>query len=266
MEKQMKNSSGGEYTLKRRVKILEMLDLHGQLRINELSEIFNVSQVTIRNDLTHLEEKGLLIRTRGGGIKNERVSIDYHLKEKAKRNLLEKQAIGKKTIELIHDNDTIILDSGTTTLEVAKNLAGFKNLTVITNALNIISQLIHYSNIKVIVLGGDLRNSSLSMIGPIADVNIRNYYCDKLIMGVDSINSQHGISTPTIEEAHLNRLMIDISKEVVVVTDSSKFFRRSFAFIAPITKINTIVTDSNIPKSDLQNLQSANIRTIIVDV
>ena len=266
MEKQKKNASDSDLTFDRRVKILEILDIQGQIKIKELSEIFNVSEVTIRNDLTKLEEKDLLIRTRGGGIKTQWVSIDYHLKEKAKRHLIEKQAIGKKTIELIKDNDTIILDSGTTTLEVAKNLSIFKNITVITNALNIISQLIHYPNIKVIVLGGNLRNSSLSMIGPIADVNLKNYYCDKFIMGVDSINSQHGISTPTIEEAHLNRLMIDISKEVIVVTDSSKFLRRSFAFIAPITKINTIVTDSKISASDLQNLQSANIRTIIVNV
>lgn len=266
MKKQMNDSSVGDFTLNRRVKILEMLDDEGQLKINQLSEIFNVSDVTIRNDLTQLEEKGLLIRTRGGGIRIQRVGLDYHLEEKARRNLKEKQAIGKKTVELINDNDTIILDSGTTTQEVAKNLSNINNLTVITNALNIVSQLIQFPNIRVVVLGGNLRNSSLSMIGPIAEINIKNYYCDKLIMGVDSINSLHGISTPTIEEAHLNRFMIECAKEVIVVTDSSKFLRRSFAFIAPITIVNTIVTDCKIPESDYQNLQKANIRTVVVEV
>lgn len=266
MEKQKNNSSVGDFTLDRRAKILEMLNDEGQLKINQLTEIFNVSEVTIRNDLTHLEDKGLLVRTRGGGIRIQRVGLDYHLEEKAKQNLKEKQAIGRKSVELINDNDTIILDSGTTTQEVAKNLSNINNLTVITNALNIVSQLIQYPNIRVVVLGGNLRNSSLSMIGPIAEINIKNYYCDKLIMGVDSISSLHGISTPTIEEAHLNRLMIECAKEVIVVTDSSKFLRRSFAYIAPISIVNTIVTDSKIPESDYQHLQKANIRTVLVEI
>jgi len=240
--------------------------LHGHVGVADLSRRFRVSEVTIRNDLGHLETRGVLIRARGGAIKNQRVSIDYHLTEKSKRNLAEKQAIGRKTVELISDDDTIILDSGTTTLEVAKHLAGFKNLTIITNALNVASQLMNFPQIKVIMLGGMLRHSSLSMLGPLAEANIRNYFCDKLIMGVDSIDSRYGISTPTIEEAHLNRLMIEIAKEVVVVTDSSKFLRKSFAFIAPITEVDVVVTDANIPDDERKNLESLGITTIVVPV
>lgn len=260
------NQSNGnkDMTLDRRAKIIKKLELNGQVRVLELSNEFNVSDVTIRNDLAQLEEKGLLIRSRGGAMKPQRVGIDYKLFEKSKRNLKEKQAIGKKAAELLNEGDTIIIDSGTTAMEVAGNLSKFENITVITNALNIASQLSNFDKIKVIMLGGMLRHNSLSLTGPIAENSLKNYYCDKLIIGVDGIDSQYGISTPNIEEAQLNRLMIEISKEVIVVTDSSKFLRRSFAFIAPMKDVDTVITDTNIPKEELQRLENLGLRAILV--
>ena len=250
-------------TIGRRVKILEVLNSEGQVTVSELSKKFNVTEVTIRNDLSHLAGKELLIKTRGGGLKAQRVGIDQHLNDKAKINSKEKQAIGKKAAELINDNDTIIIDSGTTTIEIAKNLSRIKNLTVITNALNIASQLIQ-DEIKVILLGGILRTASLSLTGPIGENSIKNFYCDKCFLGVDGIDSQSGIYTPNLEEAHLNRMMINASKEVIIVTDSNKFKRKSFAHIAPITKVNMIITDSKIPENELKNLQSMGIKVILV--
>ena len=250
-------------TISRRVKILEVLNSEGQVTVSELSKKFNVTEVTIRNDLSHLAGKELLIKTRGGGLKIQRVGIDQHLNDKAKINSKEKQAIGKKASELINENDTIIIDSGTTTIEIAKNLSRIKNLTVITNALNIASQLIR-DEIKVIVLGGILRTASLSLTGPIGENSIKNFYCDKCFLGVDGIDSQSGIYTPNLEEAHLNRMMINASKEVIIVTDSNKFKRKSFAHIAPINKVNMIVTDSKIPEDELKNLQSMGIKVILV--
>jgi DeoR family transcriptional regulator of aga operon len=169
-----------------------------------------------------------------------------------------------KAAQLIQDNDTIIIDSGTTTIEVAKNLNHVKNLTVISNALNIAGQLVNYEDMKVILLGGILRNTSLSLIGSIAESSIKNFYCDKLFMGVDGIDSQYGVFTPNSEEAYLNRHMIENSKQVIVVTDSSKFKRKGFAFIAPITQIDIVVTDSGIPPEELKNLRNIGVTTIIV--
>ncbi len=250
-------------TIDRRVKILDILNSSGQVAVNELSKIFDVSEVTIRNDLSQLENKGLLIKTRGGALKIQSVGIDQHLNEKAKINSKDKQAIGKKAAEIINDNETIIIDSGTTTVEIAKNLAGKKNLTVVTNALNIASQLIN-DDIRVIVLGGLMRSNSLSLVGPIAENSIKNFYCDKCFIGVDGIDSASGIFTPIPEEASLNKLMIEYSKEVVVVTDSSKFKRKSFGFIAPISKVNMIITDSKIPEDEFTNLQNMGIKVILV--
>ena len=120
------------------------------------------------------------------------------------------------------------MDSGTTTLEIAKNLGNFKNLTVITNSLNIAGQLVEFPDIKVIIPGGSLRRNSLSLVGAISERSLNNLYCDKVFIGVDGIDTQYGISTPNVDEAYINNLMINNSRKTIVVTDSSKFGNRSF--------------------------------------
>ncbi|MCB0729534.1 MAG: DeoR/GlpR transcriptional regulator [Ignavibacteriae bacterium] len=251
-------------TSQRRSKILEKIEFEGTVRVKELSELHHVSKVTIRNDLDQLEKKNLLVRARGGAMKLQRVGIDYNLNVKSMKHSLEKQAIGKKAAELVKDGETIILDSGTTTLEVAKNLDKFNNLTVITNSLHIAGQMVDTPNVRVIVPGGSLRRNSLSLVGSSAEEILKNYYCDKVFIGVDGIDSNYGISTPNFEEAHLNNVMIDNSREVIVVTDSSKFKHRSFASIAPLSKIHTIVTDKNIPADEKQAIENLGIKLIIV--
>ncbi len=251
-----------ENTVLRRSQMLEMIEEQGQLNVRELSVRFKVSAVTIRNDLGHLEQKGLLIRTRGGAIRNQRVNIDSRLSEKARRNRAEKVRIGKKAASLIREGETIILDSGTTTFELARNLSAFRELTVITNALNIAIHLAQYKAIKVIVPGGLLREPSLSLAGPSAEESLRNYYCDKAFLGVDGIDTAHGISTPNPEEACLNRVMIKNAREVIVLTDSSKFRKRSFAFIAPVTDIDRIITDHHIRREEREGLIAAGVEVV----
>jgi len=251
-----------EETVSRRSKILTQLEEHGQINVKQLSQYFNVSEVTIRNDLTYLENKNLLIRSRGGAIKQQRVGIDFKLTVKTKKYQTEKQKIGRLAVDLIKEDDTIILDSGTTTAEIARNLGRFNKLTVITNALNIACILSDFSNIRVIILGGYLRANSLSLVGPMAESALRHYYVDKVFLGVDGIDSGHGISTPNIEEAYLNRTMIEMSKEVFVVTDSSKFNKRSFALIVPVNALDFVITDSGIPDDEKKNLQNAEVQII----
>lgn len=253
-----------DVTFDRRAKIIDEIEEAGVVKVTDLSRKFGVSDVTIRNDLLQLEKKNILIRAHGGAVKFQRVGVDFELDIKSKIHLAEKQKIAKKSIELIKDGDTIILDSGTTTLQIAKNLTNFNDLTVITNSLNIAGQLVDLTKVKVIIPGGNLRRKSLSLIGSIAENSIKNYYCDKLFLGVDGIDTKYGISTPNAEEAFLNNIMINISREVIVVTDSSKFLRKSFAFIAPLSKIHTIITDNNIPEDEKRNLEKSNINLHIV--
>ena len=251
-------------TVERRKNILHQINEEGQVLVPELSKEFDVSEVTIRNDLGQLEKKNMLIRARGGAIKTERgVGIDFRLSEKGKLNIQEKARIGKKAAQLVNEHDTIILDSGTTTMEVAKNLDQLNDITVICNALNIISQLIQMNNLSLIIPGGYLRKSSLSLVGPLAEKNLQNLYVDKVFLGVDGFDTKHGVYTPNIEEAYLNEIMIKISKEVIVVCDSSKFLRSSLAYICIIDKIHCVITDSGIPDEDKKRLEDAGIRVII---
>jgi DeoR family transcriptional regulator of aga operon len=149
-------------------------------------------------------------------------------------------------------------------MEVARNISGYTDLTILTNAINIAASLTGNPSCRVIMLGGILRLKSLSLVGTQAEENLRTYSCDKLYIGVDGIDSGYGLTTPNIEEAHLNRIMIDVVKEVILVTDSSKFQRRSFAFIAPIEKVHTIITDQGIPKEEHKILEDLGINVILV--
>ncbi|VAW27393.1 Transcriptional regulator, DeoR family [hydrothermal vent metagenome] len=251
-------------TVERRAIIIDELNLKGKVNVSELSNLFKVSEVTIRNDLSQLEQKNVLIRARGGALKLDPVGIDYHISEKDKINIEAKQLIGKKATEFINEGDTIMIDSGTTAMELVRNLKEQKELTVITNALNIANQLSKNSNINVIIPGGFLRKKSFSLIGTPAEKSLRNYYCDKLFLGVDGLDIDFGLTTPNIEEAHLNSTMIEMSNQIIVLADSSKLFKRSLAYICPISKIDILITDSGISKDQKNALESVDIQVVIV--
>lgn len=260
----MENNTEIKSTIKRRSFIMQQLEANGQVSVNDLSTMFGVSEVTIRNDLAKLEKKNLLIRARGGAMRITRVGTDIELSDKQRIHFLEKQKIGKLAASLVNDGDTIIIDSGTTTMEVARNLTHVKDLTVITNALNIAIQLAKLKTINVIVPGGIVRNESQSLVGSNSTDSFRNLYCDKLFLGVDGFDTTYGLSTPNIEEAHLNQTMIEVSKQVITTADSTKFQRRSLAHICPISKIHTLVTDSGINKNLKKELEKNGIKVLTV--
>ena len=259
-------SKNRDSTVTRRKETLHLISDKGQVSVKALSEKFRVSEVTIRNDLEQLEKKNLLIRARGGALKvenNNGVAIDQRLTEKNRINFHEKANIGKKAAQLVKESDTIIIDSGSTTAEMVKSLPELQDLTVITNALNIANQLMNITHINVIIPGGFLRKNSLSMVGPQAEKSLRNFNVDKAFLGVDGFDTRNGIFTPNVEEARLNEIMIEISKEVILLADSSKFSKRSFAFICSIRQIDKVITDSGIPEDDLKRLQDAGVEVII---
>ncbi len=242
-----------------------MLAESGEVFVEPLSQKFEVSEVTIRNDLDQLEQKNMLIRARGGAIKMETsVGIDQRLADKNRINFQEKSRIGRKAAELVLETDTIIIDSGSTTAELVRNLPEFNDLTIITNALNIANQLLTKTNVNVIIPGGYLRKNSLSLVGPLAEKSLRNFNVDKAFLGVDGFDTKRGVFTPNVEEARLNEIMIEISKEVILLTDSTKFGKRSFAFICDVQAIDKVITDEGIREDDMKRLQDAGIEVIIV--
>lgn len=251
-------------TVDRREKILKLISEKGKVYVHELSILFKVSEVTIRNDLDQLEKKNHLIRARGGAMKMEgSVSLDFKLSDKHKLHYSEKARIGKKAASLISNSETIILDSGTTTAEVSKNLAGLNNITVVTNAINIVNSLAQLTDINVIMPGGLLRKNSLSLVGPLAEKNFRQLYVDKAFIGVDGFDIKIGAFTPNIEEASLNKIMIEVAKEIILVADSSKINRKSLSLICPVSNINTLVTDSGISDEDQKKLLESGVNVII---
>lgn len=250
-------------TVDRRSTILKELDQKGKVSVSNLSTLFSVSDVTIRNDLAQLEKKNILIRVRGGALKIDRVGIDYHISEKDKINIKAKQLIGSMASKFVYEGDTIMIDSGTTAMELVRNLNEKIVFTVITNALNIAVQLSKNNNVNVIMPGGFLRNKSFSLIGTPAEKSLRNYYCDKLFIGVDGLDIGYGLSTPNIEEAHFNSTMIEMSKQIIVLADSSKIHKRSLAFICPISKIDMLITDSGISNEDKNSLENIGIKVVV---
>ena len=235
-------------TVDRREKIIQKIQSEGSVKVDELSKEFDVSSVTIRNDLDFFEEKGLVHRTHGGALLRNNIYNDPSLEEKQKLNVEEKRRIGEYAANLVKDGDTIILDSGTTTREIALRLKERSDLTVMTNAINIALELAGVTEMRVMLTGGVLRDKSYSLVGPEAESILQNYYFDKLFLGVDGLDIEHGLTTSNPLEAQLNRIMVQRANQVIAVTDSTKFGRHSFSYICDLSPIDIIITDNKIPE------------------
>ncbi len=251
-------------TIERRHAIVDQTNEIGKVDVAELAAKFLVSTVTIRNDLNSLDKKGLVVRSRGGAVMNSRIAKELSVKEKHCEHYSVKQRLGAMAASLINDGDSLILDSGTTTEEIAKQLHSHSGLVVMTNGLNIASELSASENTEVLITGGTLRKKSLSFYGRQAEASLSNLRFDKVFLGVDGIDEKAGLTTHFEPEANLNRLMCGISKEVIAVTDSSKFNRNGFHIISSLDGIDTLLTDSRIPQSYKDYLAEKRINLIIV--
>jgi DeoR family transcriptional regulator of aga operon len=247
----------------RRQRIKEILTVKKRILVNEMSGEFNVSPVTIRKDLEILEKRGILTRVHGGAIINHSSVQDLALTEKERIHTNEKRRIAELAESLINPGDTIILDSGSTTTQLARLLKFKKDITVITNAVNIASELAA-SELTVILTGGILREQSFSLVGPIAEDSLRSITADILFLGVDGIDFKYGMTTPNFLEARVNKMMIQVAEQVIVLADSSKFGRRSTGVIDNLQQVDKIITDSNISPSDRQKLKALEIQVLIV--
>ncbi|MCK5457262.1 MAG: DeoR/GlpR transcriptional regulator [Melioribacteraceae bacterium] len=225
--------------------------------------MFETSAVTIRRDLQILEEHGEIKRVHGGAISHQSLFTGLALSEKEKIKTSEKERIAKYASELVKPGDVIIIDSGSTTLQFARNLKNKSDITVITNALNVASEL-SKSNNKIILTGGEMDLDSLTLIGPLADKTLKNISADKLFMGIDSIDFKTGLTTPNILEARTAHMMMQASGENILLADSSKFGRRSLGVVNKITKLDKIITDDGLDKEEIERLTAAGIEVIVV--
>jgi DeoR family transcriptional regulator of aga operon len=250
--------------LERRSKILELIEKQGQVAVSDLSRRFETSEVTIRNDLKALHQRGLVQRAHGGAVKVATVSVDPSLQIKAELHADEKRRIGAAAADLIHDGESIILDSGTTTQQIAQQIKHKRDLKVITNGLNIALELLGTRDIQLILLGGMIRQNSFSAVGHFAEEMLGQLSADKLFLGVDACDVEFGLSTPNMEESQVNQAMVRIAKETILVADSSKFGKRSLSRIVPLNAIDTIITDRALPTETEAELRAHNVQLILV--
>lgn len=248
----------------RRHMLQSILKQKRRLVVKEIAADLRISEVTIRKDLEILEKRGFLSRVHGGAILNDRAVSDLALTDKERIHPDEKQKIAEKAVEMIHPGDAIILDSGSTTIQIARRIKIFKkDIKIITNAINIAAELAGSDN-EVFLTGGFLREKSFSLVGPFAEDTLKNLHADKLFLGVDGIHFDYGLMTPNMMEGRVNQLMMQISREVILVTDSSKFGKRSISVISKIEAAQKIITDKNLEKEDFDRLIGLGVEVVLV--
>ncbi|TPN87009.1 DeoR/GlpR family DNA-binding transcription regulator [Aquimarina algicola] len=251
--------------MKRHQIILDKLNQEKHITVLELCMTLGVSAVTIRKDLKLLEEKNLLFRTHGGASLKNPYANDRPVTEKEKLSVTQKTGIANAAATFITDNDSILIASGTTVQALAKAIDVEKRLTVVTSSLNVALELTKNKNIEILQLGGYVRHNSSSVFGDHALQILENMSCSKLFMGVDGIDLNYGLTTTNLEEARLNKKMMASANKIVVLVDSSKFGKRSFAKICELTQVDHIITDKDISKKTVRKIEEKGINITIVE-
>jgi DeoR/GlpR family transcriptional regulator of sugar metabolism len=248
----------------RRKRLLEYIQQNRSGRIEELAAVLDVSEATVRRDLSVLETEGLISRTYGGAILPES-STAFERLYPEKRLLCseEKRAIGLEAASLVNDGETLILDSGSTTFEIARNLSNHKNLTIITYDLFIASTITYDPSTTVIVTGGSRREGFNVLVGPIAEDLLRQVRVNKAFLGADAVDIVQGITNATFIEVQIKRLIIEAASQVYLAADHSKFGHAALAKVCAFDQIDHVITDSGIDESILQGLQQLGIPTTV---
>lgn len=246
--------------------ILEIVRDNQQATVSELSRRFDVSEVTIRRDLRELDERGGLRRAHGGAIVATPAPPEPPVVQRMTQAEHCKACIGRAAAALVSDGDSIFIGSGSTTAYVARHLVDRKDLTVVTNALNVATELATAEGVTVVVTGGMMRASELSLIGHIAEQSLREVRIDKVIMGMRAISLEAGMTNDYLPEVMTDRTIIEMAPDLIVVADHTKFGKVASAYIAPVERITTLVTNSNTNPETLARLEEMGVRVIVADV
>lgn len=252
-----------EYDIEqRKKKILELLSAHGKVKVSDLARFFNISEVTIRMDLQDLEEKGLLERVHGGAISAYRPYYNMSFKERAQTNQKEKLAIVSKLCDYVRDNDTIMMNSGTSTLFAFRAISKLRSINIVTNSIAIAIEAYSCKNVNAILLGGTANAKYQFTYGPDAERQLNCYHADKCILSVDGVNRDTGISTFYGEEAQLCRTMIENSDKTIILADHTKIGRTAFVKIADIDTADYLITNDR-PSAELDGLKEKNLNIVL---
>ncbi|HWR45107.1 DeoR/GlpR family DNA-binding transcription regulator [Sporomusa sp.] len=236
----------------RKTEILQLVKIGNPVTVTSLSQRFGVSESTVRRDLQELEDNGLIQRTHGGAI-SVQTGFEMSFQEKEVRFLTEKQQIATLAANLVNDGETVLIDSGTTTLEIARLLRS-KKITVATNSMDIAQVFSDDAGVETVLLGGTLRKNTRALVGYLTNDALRKMYFDKVFLAANGIDAEFGITTPNLTEAETKRYMLQAGKEKILVADHSKIGQRSLCRICGLEEIDLLITDKGINDADDQQL------------
>lgn len=248
--------------MERHHQIQTLVQDNGRATVTELSKLFGVSETTIRRDLDELEDLSLIRRTHGGAVPAQIAPKEPPMLQRLPAQSEQKAKIGRAAAQMIKSGETIFLGSGTTVIEVARHLPADISLTVITNSLPVVNELAAHQGIELIVIGGNLRQSELSMVGHVARQAISEFRADRVFLGMYAIDVFCGFTNDYPPEIMTDRAILEIAPQVVVLADHTKFGRVSSMLVAPVTAADVIVTDSFVPGETIEKLRELGIRVI----
>lgn len=247
----------------RRQKIIEKINIDGTVQVSDLSKELDVTEETIRRDLDILDQKNLLSRTHGGAVavkNNNKAELSFNVREnKLKKYKLE---IAKKSLNLIEEGETIFLDASTTAMYLARQLSSINNLTVITNSIKIMLELIDEDNITVISTGGTLRANSFSFVGPLANETVKKYFADKIFASCKGVSIQHGATDSNELEIEVKENMIKQAKEIIIIADHCKLNDVGLAKFVKFDQISKIITDNDADIKIIDEFETAGVMII----
>lgn len=246
--------------------ILDIITEKGAATVSELCEQFQVSDMTIRRDLSMLERSGLVRRIYGGAVSARSRSFEPPFLTRAQESQTAKEAIGAYAATLVNEGDSIALDVGTTTLAMAQNLSRLRAITVLTASLPIVNVLVEYSDIQLILAGGILRREEQSMIGAVAEQTFQRFHVDKVFIGVAGVDLDAGLTEYNIDDARVKEHLIRSGQRRILLVDSGKLGRKKFASVAALSMIHEIVTDDGIDMDYQRAIQKMGIALHIVPV
>ena len=245
---------------KRREEIIELIHLNGKVRVSELSERYGISEVSIRKDLEALEAEGHLTRIHGGAVGMNKLYINMDLTERYKTNAAAKKEVTELCAKLISDNDTIMMNAGTTLTYVLRALRTKKNISIVTNSVQNATEAALYPTFNVILLGGELDSKYQFTYGQDAIHQLENYHATKCILSVDGISVESGLTLYYSNEAELARRMMECSDVSIVVADSTKLGKNVFARITDASKTHILVTNKLGNSTELEKLRELGVK------
>lgn len=253
---------------KRRELIIQEIADSQIVRVSDLSQRFGISEVSIRRDLERLEHLGLLKRVHGGAVAVPQVSLGASHLAKIRCHIGEKERIGRAAAELIQEGERLIFDSGSTVAQVAHSIQGdllnSGNLTVITASLPIVRELGSWKGVHLILLGGIFLPEYEIVVGPQTIASLEGLHADKVFLGTDGLTFSNGVTTANLLEAEVDRVMVNVSTEIIVVADSSKIGVIGLTTILPLIRIDKLITDSQAPADFVHTLRKQGVEVILV--